>query len=134
MGYIPHSALVSAAQALGTVSTAVGVLAPASSDAHIDGGPQGTGSAGAVRIGDASAGVILFNKLGFFGTTPTTQKVGGEYVTNNVTSGGTTGTITNWTNLTTYSTDAAAIRNAVYQLARIAKQDHDMLRLMGLLT
>jgi hypothetical protein len=134
MSYIPKTKLVSAAQAVGTSSVATGVLSAAGTDAPVDGGPIGSGFPGGVLIGSASSGVLFYNNLGFFGTTPTTRKTGGENVTNNVTAGGTTGTITNWTNLSTYSTDAAAIRNALYQLARIAKQDHDALRAYGLLT
>ena len=74
------------------------------------------------------------NTLGFFQHATAAQQTGGANVTNNVTSGGTSDTIDNWTNLSTYSTDAAAIRNAVYQLARLVKQDHDALRAYGLLT
>lgn len=38
--------------------------------------------------------------------------------TNNITSGGTNDQADNWTDLTTYATDAAAIRNAIFQLSR----------------
>ena len=62
------------------------------------------------------------------------QNAGGENLTNNVTSGGTDGTIANFTNLTTYAADAATIRDDIYQLARIFKQNHDALRAYGLLT
>jgi hypothetical protein len=44
------------------------------------------------------------------------------------------GTIANYTDLTIYANDAAAIRNNIYQLARALKQDHDALRLYGFLT
>lgn len=72
--------------------------------------------------------------VGFFGTTPTTQQVSAANLTNNVTSGGTSNQIDDWTNLTVYATDAAAIRNAVYQLSRKLKQVNDALRAYGLLT
>lgn len=39
-------------------------------------------------------------------------------LTNNITSGGTTNQLDNWTSLATYATDAAAIRNAIYQLGQ----------------
>lgn len=39
-------------------------------------------------------------------------------LTNNVTSGGTNDQVDTWSDLTTYATDAAAIRNAIYQLSR----------------
>lgn len=72
--------------------------------------------------------------LGFFGTGATAKQVSGANLTNNVTVGGTDDTITNWTSLATYSTDAAAIRNAVYQLSRKLKQINDGLRAYGLFT
>lgn len=72
--------------------------------------------------------------IGFLGAAAVVRQTGGADLTNNVTSGGSSDTITNWTDLTVYATDAAAIRNAVYQLARTLKQDHDALRLYGLLT
>jgi len=72
--------------------------------------------------------------VGFFAKAPAAQQTSGADLTNNVTSGGTNDTITNWTDLTTYATDAAAIRNATYQLARKVKQINDALRLYGLLT
>lgn len=39
-------------------------------------------------------------------------------LTNNVSSGGTNDQVDNWTDLATYATDAAAIRNAIFQLSR----------------
>lgn len=73
--------------------------------------------------------------LSFFDvTTPVAKPTSGANLTNNVTSGGTDDTITNWTDLTTYATDAAAIRNAVYQLARKVKQLNDGLRTLGLMS
>lgn len=57
--------------------------------------------------------------IGFYGANPAAQAGGvGATLTNSVTSGGTDNTIDDWTSLTVYATDAAAIRNAVYQLAR----------------
>lgn len=55
-------------------------------------------------------------------------------ITNNVTSGGTDGTIANYTDLTVYANDAAAIRNNIYQLARTVKFCSDGLRAYSLLT
>lgn len=57
------------------------------------------------------------NGTGWKGVTLTTPLSVGATLTNNVTAGGTTDVIDNWTSLTVYTTDAAAIRNAVYQLA-----------------
>lgn len=72
---------------------------------------------------------------GFFSTVPpASQGVSGANLTNNVTNGGTDNIIANYTDLTTYATDAAAIRNNIYQLARKLKQVNDALRTYGLLT
>lgn len=84
------------------------------------------GAAGLVKIGATT--------LSFFSATAASQQTSGANLTNNVTSGGTDDTITNWTDLTTYATDATAIRNAVYQLARKLKQINDGLRSYGLFT
>lgn len=72
--------------------------------------------------------------IGFFASTPVAKQASGANLTNNVTSGGTDDTIANFTDLTTYSNSAAAIRNDIYQLARKLKQVNDALRLYGLLT
>lgn len=83
-----------------------------------------------IRIRSAAAGV----RLGFFGTTPAARQASGANLTNNVTAGGVNDTIADFTDLTTYSNSAAAIRNDIYQLARKLKQVNDALRLYGLLT
>lgn len=72
--------------------------------------------------------------VGFYGTAPTTKRTSGADLTNNVTAGGTTDQIDNFTSLVTYSTDAAAIRNDIYQLAKKLKQINDGLRALGLFT
>lgn len=95
-----------------------------------------TGGSGLKFVGAANIGMRV-NAVGisFLGVTaPVAAQTSGANLTNSVTSGGVNDTITDWTNLTTYSTDAAAIRNAVYQLARKVKQVNDGLRAFGLLT
>lgn len=77
------------------------------------------------RSGNGTYGV--FTKV----TAPAAQQTSGANVTNNVTSGGTDDTIANYTDLTVYANDAAAIRNDIYQLARKVKQINDGLRLIG---
>ena len=75
-------------------------------------------------------------KVGFFSAVsiaPVTQQVGGVTLTNNVTAGGTTNQLDNYTSLTVYATDAAAIRNDIYQLGRKLKLVTDALRTYGLL-
>lgn len=89
------------------------------------------GTAVLCQIWSSSGGAAT---IGFLGAAAVVRQTSGANLTNNVTAGGTDDTITNWTNLTTYSTDAAAIRNAVYQLARKVKQLNDGLRTLGLFT
>lgn len=72
--------------------------------------------------------------VGFYNTAPVTQRTSGADLTNNVTVGGANDTIADFTSLTVYSTDAAAIRNNIYQLARKLKQINDGLRAYGLFT
>jgi len=88
------------------------------------------GTREAMRI-EASGSAAM---IGFLGANAAAKQTSGANLTNNVTSGGTNDTIANYTSLTTYSTDAAAIRNNIYQLARKLKQVNDALRTYGLLT
>lgn len=63
------------------------------------------------------------------------QATGGQNVTNSVTdTASTNGTIPDITNGAVYATDYTNLRNALFQLARMLKQDHDQLRAMGILT
>lgn len=72
--------------------------------------------------------------LSFFNVLAVVKQTSGANLTNNVTAGGTNNTIANYTDLTVYQNDAAAIRNDIYQLARSLKIAHDALRIYGLLT
>lgn len=74
------------------------------------------------------------SKIGWFGATPVVRQTSGANLTNNVTAGGTTDQIDDFSSLTVYATDAAAIRNDIYQLARKLKQINDGLRALGLFT
>lgn len=101
---------------------------------------RGTGTTTniAFRIAD-SGNTLRFTFLdngsvGFFGVAAAAQQTSAADLTNNVTSGGTTDTIANYTDLTIYANDAAAIRNDIYQLSRKLKQLNDGLRLFGLFT
>jgi len=91
---------------------------------------------GAVVVQSGGVEKIRANNtgLGFYAVAPVARQASAANLTNNVTAGGTDDTIANYTSLTTYSTDAAAIRNDIYQLARKLKQVNDALRLYGLLT
>lgn len=75
-------------------------------------------------------------KIGVFGiATPVARQTGGENVTNSVTNDGSTaGTIPDITDGTTYASDYVNLRRALYQIARMLKQDHDALRAYGWLT
>src|SRR3990167_8793074 len=64
------------------------------------------GSTNGSKIGTATT-----QKLGFFNKTPAIQPTNGVNLTNNVTAGGVNDTIANYTDLSTYANDAAAIRN-----------------------
>lgn len=84
-----------------------------------------------VLRGEASGSAPM---IGFLGANAAARQTSGADLTNNVTSGGTDDTIADFTDLTVYATDAATIRNDIYQLARKLKQVNDALRLYGLLT
>jgi hypothetical protein len=86
-----------------------------------------TGTGTGMKIGTATT-----QKIGFFNATPVVQPTDGATLTNSVTSGGTTDTIANYTDLTIYANDAAAIRNDIYQLSRKLKIVVDNMRLLGL--
>lgn len=79
-------------------------------------------------------GTATSQKLGFFNAAPVVQQTRGATFTNNITVGGTTDSPANWTDLTTYATDAAAIRNFCYQMARAMNQHDVALRALGLLS
>lgn len=72
--------------------------------------------------------------IGFLGANAAIRQTSGADLTNNVTAGGTNDIIANYTDLSVYANDAAAIRNNIYQLSRKLKQVNDALRLYGLLT
>lgn len=85
------------------------------------------------RFRIANTGAVTFastTTFGAFGVAAVAQQTVGA-ITNSVTSGGTSGTIANFTDLTIYANDAAAIRNDIYQLARSVSQDHTALRNLG---
>lgn len=71
--------------------------------------------------------------VGFFGATGAVR-VAQVALTNSVTSGGVAGTIANFTDLTTYATDAPTIRNDIYQLALALANVVTALRSYGLLS
>lgn len=86
----------------------------------------GTGAGVATKVGNSTGTV------GFFGATGATKVTQGA-ITNSVTVGGTTGTIADYSDLTVYANDAAAIRNDIYQLSLALANVVGALRSYGLL-
>ncbi len=70
--------------------------------------------------------------IGFFGSNGA-ARVSQAALTNSVTAGGTTGTIANFTDLSTYATDAPTIRNDIYQLSLALSNVINAMRSYGLL-
>lgn len=97
----------------------------------------GSGVDGNIIIDQLTGDLVIGSsagKLAFFDATAIVKQTSGADLTNNVTSGGTNDQIDDWSSLTVYATDAAAIRNAIYQLSRKLKQINDGLRDYGLFT
>lgn len=92
---------------------------------------DGIAAGGTKRMTIDATGLSFFTVAASAGVA---QQTSGADLTNNVTSGGTDNTIADFTSLTVYATDAATIRNDIYQLARKLKQINDGLRAYGLFT
>jgi hypothetical protein len=92
-----------------------------------DGDNIAVGSTTGTKIGTATS-----QKLGWYNATPVVQQTQ-VAITNSVTSGGTTGTTANYTDLTVYANDSSAIRNDIYQLALALEGCIAALRTYGLL-
>lgn len=97
---------------------------------------QGTTTNIALRIAD-SANTLRFTMLdngsvGFFGVAAVAQQSVNTILVNNVTSGGTLSTIANFTDLTTYANDSAAIRNNFFRLTEKVLKLETALRNYGL--
>lgn len=91
-------------------------------------------NAGAPEVLRLEANGSAAGMIGVLGAAAVVRQTSGANLTNNVTAGGVDDQIKNYTGLTTYSTDAADIRNNIYQLARKLKQVNDAMRLYGWLT
>lgn len=72
--------------------------------------------------------------LGFFSHAVAPQQTRGGTLTNNVTAGGTTNQVDNFTDLVVFANSAAAIRNDIYQLTRAVRMHDIALRAYGLET
>lgn len=119
-----------------TLNTAGYYLGSGGAAAFLNDGSAGlklvTGSVDRFRI--TSTGGITFPgtaTFGAFGAAAVGQQTVGA-ATNNVTSGGSSGVIADYTDLVIYANDAAAIRNNVYQLARGYVQLATAMRNLGL--
>lgn len=85
-----------------------------------------TGAGVAAALGNATGTV------GFFGSAGATSVTQGA-ITNSVTSGGSANVIADYSDLTVYANDSAAIRDDIYQLAAILTNVVGALRSYGLL-
>lgn len=85
-----------------------------------------TGTTTGTKFGTATS-----QKLAFFNATPVVQQTRGATLTNNATVGGTTDQIDDFAGAV-YATDAATIRNDIYQLARALRLHDVALRALGL--
>ncbi len=85
-----------------------------------------SGAGVAAQLGNATG------TIGFFGVAGATKVTQGA-ITNSVAAGGVTGTIANYTDLSVYANDAAAIRNDIYQLSLALANVVGALRSYGLL-
>lgn len=94
---------------------------------------SGQGTAAILTVHDGTNPIHQFcsARLGFFAATPAVQQTLAA-LTNSITSGGSANTLTDWTNLTVYATDAAAIRNAVYQLGQQVVGLQNVIKTFGL--
>lgn len=92
-----------------------------------DGSDVVVGSTTGTKFGTATT-----QKMGWYNATPVVQQTQGA-ITNSVTSGGSTGVIADFADLTTYSNSAATIRNDIYQLALGLQGCIAALRTYGLL-
>lgn len=107
---------------------------------NLNGGALAAGSvtlaeAGNIVVGTTTGtkiGTATTQKLGFYNATPVVQQTQGA-VTNNVTAGGSAGVIANFTDLTVYANDSAAIRNDIYQLSLALQGCIAALRTYGIL-
>jgi len=109
--------------------------AAAGGSVNIDAGTGGEYN-GDVIIGATLARSVLLGgaatTIGFFGNAAVAQQNAGGTITNSITSGGTADTFVDYTDLTVYETDAATIRNNMYQMAAKLKKMDDALRLLGI--
>jgi hypothetical protein len=120
-----------------TGNCAIGAVGSANSLTFTATGVTFTATTGGITLGAGGNNVKVgaaTDLIGFYNKTPVVQPVDGATLTNNVTAGGTTDTIANYTDLTLYANDSAAIRNNIYQLARKVKILTDNARSLGLAT
>lgn len=121
-----------------TVTDASAVTVDRAATLYIAGAPAAAGSVtltNAYALWVDAGGSRFDGNVGFFATEPQAQQTGGQNVTNNVVdSGSTNGTIPDFTDNVVWANDALNVRRALFQMARMLKQDHDALRLFGFLT
>lgn len=99
------------------VVTIYGGLYVFDSGAFTINGTTSIDTVGNISIGSGTTVLNANGNIGFFASAATTQQSVAA-LTNNVTSGGTADTLDDFTDLNTYSVDAATIRNDIYQLGQ----------------
>lgn len=101
----------------------------------INAGYSGAGVLGTIVLGAISYSITIganTTLMSFFGKPVVAQPNAGGTITNSITSGGTADTFVDFTDLATYSNDAATIRNNMYQMAAKLKKMDDALRALGI--
>lgn len=91
------------------------------------------GGAPTIIGGNLAVGYAGSN-FGIFGVAAATRQTLGGTITNNIVASGTTNQLDDFTNLSVYATDSAAIHADIYQLGRYVKLIGDGLRAYGWLT
>lgn len=120
--------VVGAINAAGT-----GVSAAVLSTGNLGSGRMSANVMAAITASGTDLALGAGQKAGFYGTTPPAQQAV-TALTNNVASGGTANQLDNYTDLTSYANDAAAIRANLYRLGEQVNLLRTAIRAYGLLS
>jgi hypothetical protein len=103
----------------------IGAISLDSADGFVTGQCQVGNGGTSADLSGTGPGIVIQTGAG---SALTVRQLTLALLVNNVSAGGSANTLTDWTNLTTYSADAAAIRNAVFQLGEYCKLLWGLLR------